>query len=179
MPKQWKYKQRDGYSNNLGGNYFNDGQITDYEPIVKKFPEWFTEVITEKTEKIIETKEKVINIIKVEKEYIIDTSVPKISDEMVFIDTTVCYDEDYSDVEYIIDDIEDNCIDENDIYNFDVSQMNPLKVEKVTVDFNLTEDVEITITETPDEQVEVKEVTKKEKKSKPKKTTKKSKKEKI
>lgn len=159
MPKQWKYKQRVGYSNNLGGNYFNDGQVTDYEQIVRKFPEWFTEVITEKTEKIIEIKEKVINIIKVEKEEIIDLSTP-IADESDNIE----YDEPI----------------EDDIKYIEISQMMPLKSKETNIDFNITEeDCDIAITEKPVEQVEVKEVIKKEKKSKPKKSTKKSKKEKI
>ena len=47
---KWKYKHIDGYSGNLGGNYFTDGQITDYEPIVKKFPEWFEIFEEEKVE---------------------------------------------------------------------------------------------------------------------------------
>lgn len=41
---KWKYNHRDGYSDNLGGIYFQDGQITDYAPIVTKFKEWFEEI---------------------------------------------------------------------------------------------------------------------------------------
>jgi hypothetical protein len=35
---------KNGYSNNLGGNYFSEGQTTDYEELVKKFPEFFVRV---------------------------------------------------------------------------------------------------------------------------------------
>lgn len=43
--KKYKFIGNEGYSNNLGGNYFTPGQITDYEPLVKRFPEFFEEVI--------------------------------------------------------------------------------------------------------------------------------------
>lgn len=45
MRKQFKFVGKDGYSANLCGNYFTKDQVTDYLPIVEKFPDYFEEVI--------------------------------------------------------------------------------------------------------------------------------------
>jgi len=58
--KKWRFTGSSNYSNNLGGIIFKQGQITDYEEIVRKFPSFF-ELVVQEEEKQVE------KIIKVEK----------------------------------------------------------------------------------------------------------------
>jgi len=59
--KKWRFTGSSNYSNNLGGIIFKQGQITDYEEIVRKFPSFFELVVQEEEKQVIE------KIIKVEK----------------------------------------------------------------------------------------------------------------
>lgn len=72
---KWKFTGSSDYSNNLGGIIFKNGQVTDYEEMVKKFPSFFELVVEEESKVIIEDK---ILKIEVECETKIETIEPSI-----------------------------------------------------------------------------------------------------
>jgi hypothetical protein len=59
--KKWRFTGSSNYSNNLGGIIFKQGQITDYEEIVRKFPSFFELVVQEEEKRV----EKIIKVEKV------------------------------------------------------------------------------------------------------------------
>jgi hypothetical protein len=70
---KWKFTGSSDYSNNLGGIIFKNGQVTDYEEMVKKFPSFFELVVEEESKVIIEDK-----ILKIEVESKVETIEPLI-----------------------------------------------------------------------------------------------------